>query len=41
MLVSRYWNEELNRDIKIGNRSLQNVSQLKYLGTTGTNQYSI
>jgi hypothetical protein len=27
-----------NRDIKIANRSFQNVSQFKYLGTTVTNQ---
>jgi hypothetical protein len=38
MLVSRDQNAGQNRDIKIGNRSLDNVSQLKYLGTTVTNQ---
>jgi hypothetical protein len=27
-----------NRDIKIANRSFENVSQFKYLGTTVTNQ---
>jgi hypothetical protein len=27
-----------NRDIKLGNRSFENLSQLKYLGTTVTNQ---
>jgi hypothetical protein len=27
-----------NREIKIGNRSFENVSQFKYLGTTVTNQ---
>jgi hypothetical protein len=37
-LVSRDQNVGQNRDIKIGNRSFENVSQLKYLGTTVTNQ---
>jgi hypothetical protein len=27
-----------NREIKLGNRSFENVSQFKYLGTTVTNQ---
>jgi hypothetical protein len=27
-----------NRDVKIGNASFENVSQLKYLGMTVTNQ---
>jgi hypothetical protein len=30
-----------NRDIQLGNRSLENVSQLKYLGTTVTIQILI
>jgi hypothetical protein len=38
MLVSRDQNAGKNREIKIGNRSFENVSQLKYLGTTLTNQ---
>jgi hypothetical protein len=32
MLVFCYQNAEQNRDIKIGNRALENVSQYKYLG---------
>jgi hypothetical protein len=38
MLLSRHQNVGQNRDIKIANRSFKNVSQLKYLGTTVTNQ---
>jgi hypothetical protein len=38
MLVSRDQNADQNWDIKIGNRSFENVSQFKYLGTTVTNQ---
>jgi hypothetical protein len=38
MLVSRDQNAGQNRDIKIGNRSFENVSQFKYLGTTVRNQ---
>jgi hypothetical protein len=38
MLVSRDQNADQIRDIKIGNRSFENVSQFKYLGTTVTNQ---
>jgi hypothetical protein len=38
MLLSRHQNEGQNRDIKIANRSFENMSQLKYLGTTVTNQ---
>jgi hypothetical protein len=38
MLVSRDQNAGQNREIKIGNRSFENVSQFKYLGTTITNQ---
>jgi hypothetical protein len=38
MLVSRDQNAGQNREIKIGNRSFENVSQFKCLGTTVTNQ---
>jgi hypothetical protein len=38
MLLSHHQNEGQNRDIKIANRSFENVSQLKYLGTTVSNQ---
>jgi hypothetical protein len=38
MLVSRDQNAGQNKEIKIGNRSFENVSQFKYLGTTVTNQ---
>jgi hypothetical protein len=38
MLLSRDQNVGQNRDIKIANRSFENVSQFKYLGTTVTNQ---
>jgi hypothetical protein len=41
MLLSRHQNVGQNRDIKIANRSFENVSQLKYLGTTVTNQNMI
>jgi hypothetical protein len=34
MLLSRRQNVGQNRDIKIANRSFENVSQFKYLGTT-------
>jgi hypothetical protein len=37
-LQSRHQNAVQNRDIKIANRSFENVSQFKYLGTTATNQ---
>jgi hypothetical protein len=33
MLVSRDQNAGQNQEIKIGNRSFENVSQFKYLGT--------
>jgi hypothetical protein len=36
--MPRYQDSEQNRDIKIGNRSFENVSQFKYFGTTVTNQ---
>jgi hypothetical protein len=38
MLLSRHLNVGQNREIKIANRSFENVSQLKYLGTAVTNQ---
>jgi hypothetical protein len=38
MLVSWDQNADRNREIKIGIRSFENVSQFKYLGTTVTNQ---
>jgi hypothetical protein len=38
MLLSRHQNVGQNRDIKKANRSFENVSQFKYLGTTVTNQ---
>jgi hypothetical protein len=38
MLLSRHQNASQNRDIKIVNRSLENVSQFKYLGTTVINK---
>jgi hypothetical protein len=38
MLVSCDQNAGQNRDIKIGNRSFENMSQFKYLGMTGRNQ---
>jgi hypothetical protein len=38
MLLSRHQNVGQNRDIKIANRSFENVSPFKYLGTTVTNQ---
>jgi hypothetical protein len=38
MLLSRHQNVGQNRGIKIANRSFENVSQFKYLGTTVTNQ---
>jgi hypothetical protein len=41
MLLSRHQNAYRNRDIKIANKSFENVSQFKYLITTVTNQNSI
>jgi hypothetical protein len=38
MLVSRDQNAGQDQDIKIGNRSFENVAQFKYLGTTVTNR---
>jgi hypothetical protein len=41
MLLSRHQNAGQNRNIKIGDRTFENVAQLKYLGTTVTNQILI
>jgi hypothetical protein len=38
VLLSRHQNAGQNLDIEIANRSFENVSQFKYLGTTVTNQ---
>jgi hypothetical protein len=38
MLLSHHQNVGQSHDIKIGNRSFENVSQLIYLGMTVTNQ---
>jgi hypothetical protein len=38
MSLSRHQNVGQNRDVKIANRSFENVSEFKYLGTTVTNQ---
>jgi hypothetical protein len=38
MLLSPHQNAGQNREIEIANRSVENVSQFKYLGTTVTNQ---
>jgi hypothetical protein len=38
MLLSRHQNVGQNWDINIANRSFENVSEFKYLGTTITNQ---
>jgi hypothetical protein len=38
MLLSRHQNVGRNRDIKIANRSFENVSQFKFLGATVKNQ---
>jgi hypothetical protein len=38
MLLSRHQNVGKNRDIKIANRSFENVSQFKYFGMTVTNK---
>jgi hypothetical protein len=41
MLLSHQQNVGQNRDIEIANRSFENLSQFKYLGTTVTNQHLI
>jgi hypothetical protein len=38
MLLSRHQNSGQNHNIKIGDRSSENVAQIKYLGRTATNQ---
>jgi hypothetical protein len=38
LLASRHQNAIQNQDIKIANSTFENVSQLKYVGTTVTNQ---
>jgi hypothetical protein len=38
MLLSRHQNAEQNDEIKIANRSFENVAQLKILGTTVINK---
>jgi hypothetical protein len=37
-LLFRHQNADQNRDIKIANRSFENISQFNYLGKTATNQ---
>jgi hypothetical protein len=37
MLLSRHQNVGQNRDIKVANRTFENVAQFKYLGTTVIN----
>jgi hypothetical protein len=38
MLLSRHQNAGQNHNIKLDDRSFENVAQFKYLGTTVTNQ---
>jgi hypothetical protein len=38
MLLTRHQNAEQNHDMKIANRSFENVAQFKYLGRTVTNE---
>jgi hypothetical protein len=40
-LLSRHHNAKKNYDMKIANRSFENVAQFRYLGMTVTNQYSV
>jgi hypothetical protein len=40
MLLSHHQNAGQNHDIKIDNRSFENVAEFRYLGTTVTNQNS-
>jgi hypothetical protein len=41
MLLSRHQNAAQNHDVKIADRSLEDVTQFRYLGTTVTNQILI
>jgi hypothetical protein len=41
MLLSRYKNAGQNHNMKIANRSFENVAKFKYLGSTATNEHSI
>jgi hypothetical protein len=41
MLLSHHQNVGKNWDLKVTNRSFENLSQFKYLGTTATNQNAI
>jgi hypothetical protein len=41
ILLSRHQNVGQNRDIKMGNRSFENVTQFQYFGTILTNQHLI
>jgi hypothetical protein len=38
MLLSRHQNAGHNHNIRISNRSLENIAQFKYLGTIATNK---
>jgi hypothetical protein len=40
-LLARHQKADKNRDIKLANRSFENVTQLKYLGMIVTNQIMI